>query len=78
MMEIKKPILGNISLRRKKKVDYDTSTFIRRDKSKMNYYKGCIMSANPNINKILQLNQEEDKIQVLTKNYDTGELKEKV
>ena len=44
----------------------------------MNYYKGCIMSANPNINKILQLNQEEDKIQVLTKNYDTGELKEKV
>ena len=36
------------------------------------------MSANPNINKILQLNQEEDKIQVLTKNYDTGELKEKV
>ena len=35
MMKIKKPILGNISLRRKKKVDYDTPTFIRRGKSNM-------------------------------------------
>jgi len=32
IMEIKKPILGNISLKRKKRVDYDIPTFIRRQK----------------------------------------------
>jgi hypothetical protein len=32
MMEIKNPILGNISLRRKKHVDLDTPTFIRKQK----------------------------------------------
>ena len=32
MMEIKNPIIGNVSLRRKKLVDYDTPTYIRRQK----------------------------------------------
>ncbi len=32
MMEIKKPIIGNISLRRKKKVDYGIPTYVRRQK----------------------------------------------
>lgn len=32
MMKIKSPILGNISLRRKNHVDYDTPTFLRRQK----------------------------------------------
>ena len=32
IMEIKKPILGNISLKRKKRVDYDIPTFLRHGK----------------------------------------------
>ena len=32
IMEIKNPIIGNISLHRKKSVDYDTPTYIRRQK----------------------------------------------
>lgn len=32
MMEIKTPILGNISLRRKEIVDYDKPTYFRRQK----------------------------------------------
>ena len=32
MMEIKRPILGNISLRRKIKVNYETPTYIRKMK----------------------------------------------
>ena len=32
MMEIKRPILGNISLRRKVKVNYNEPTYIRRQK----------------------------------------------
>lgn len=32
MMAIKKPIIGNVSLRRKIHVDYDTPTYIRRQK----------------------------------------------
>ena len=32
IMELKNPIIGNISLRRKKLVDYDTPTYIRKQK----------------------------------------------
>lgn len=32
MMEIKRPIIGNVSLRRKKIVDYDEPTYLRRKK----------------------------------------------
>jgi len=32
MMDIKRPILGNISLRRKDIIDYDKPTYIRRQK----------------------------------------------
>jgi len=32
MLEIKNPIIGNVSLRRKKLIDYDTPTYIRRQK----------------------------------------------
>ena len=32
MMEIKRPIIGNISLRREKKVNYDEPTYIRNSK----------------------------------------------
>jgi len=30
MMEIKNPIIGNVSLRRKKKIDYDIPTIFRK------------------------------------------------
>jgi len=33
IMELKNPIIGNISLRRKKLVDYDTPTYIRKQKN---------------------------------------------
>ena len=32
ILELKNPIIGNISLRRKKLVDYDTPTYIRKQK----------------------------------------------
>ena len=32
MMEIKNPIIGNISLRRKTKIDYDKPTYLRKQK----------------------------------------------
>jgi hypothetical protein len=32
MMEIKKPIIGNVSLERKNKVDYDRPTYLRMQK----------------------------------------------
>ena len=32
IIEIKKPIIGNISLLRKDKMDYDSPTYIRRQK----------------------------------------------